>query len=93
MLEEAAIVAEAKERLKGMLAIDYVTPDYYAQFPKPCMGGWAKDVVNITPEGKVLPCHAAESLPLSFDNIKEPAAVAKSGTTARPSTASAASAG
>jgi PqqA peptide cyclase len=71
VLEEAAIVADAKERLKGIMSIDYVTPDYYAQFPKPCMGGWAKDVVNITPEGKVLPCHAAESLPLSFDNIKD----------------------
>ncbi len=70
VLEEAAIVAEAKERLKGVLAIDYVTPDYYAQFPKPCMGGWAKDILNVTPEGKVLPCHAAESLPLSFDNVK-----------------------
>ena len=71
VLEEAAIVADAKERLQGIMSIDYVTPDYYAQFPKPCMGGWAKDVVNITPEGKVLPCHAAESLPLSFDNIKD----------------------
>ncbi|MGO9545548.1 MAG: pyrroloquinoline quinone biosynthesis protein PqqE [Rhodomicrobium sp.] len=71
VLEEAAIVADAKERLKGILAIDYVTPDYYAQFPKPCMGGWAKDVINVTPEGKVLPCHAAESLPLSFANIKD----------------------
>jgi pyrroloquinoline quinone biosynthesis protein E len=71
VLEEAAIVADAKERLKGILSIDYVTPDYYAQFPKPCMGGWAKDALSITPEGKVLPCHAAESLPLSFDNIKD----------------------
>ncbi len=71
VLEEAAIVADARDRLKGVLSIDYVTPDYYAQFPKPCMGGWAKDVVNVTPEGKVLPCHAAESLPLSFDNIKD----------------------
>jgi pyrroloquinoline quinone biosynthesis protein E len=70
VLEEAAIVADVKERLKGILSIDYVTPDYYAQFPKPCMGGWAKDIINITPEGKVLPCHAAESLPLAFDNIK-----------------------
>ena len=71
VLEEAAIVADAKERLQGIMSIDYVTPDYYAQFPKPCMGGWAKDVVNITPEGKVLPCHAAESLPIGFDNIKD----------------------
>ncbi len=70
VLEEAAIVADARERLNGILSIDYVTPDYYAQFPKPCMGGWAKDVFNITPEGKVLPCHAAESLPLEFENIQ-----------------------
>jgi PqqA peptide cyclase len=73
VLEEAAIVGEAKERLKGILNIDYVTPDHYAQFPKPCMGGWAKDVLNVTPEGKVLPCHAAESLNLRFDNVKEKA--------------------
>jgi pyrroloquinoline quinone biosynthesis protein E len=71
VLEEAAIVGDAKERLKGVLNIDYVTPDHYAQFPKPCMGGWAKDVFNVTPEGKVLPCHAAESLPLTFDSVKD----------------------
>ncbi len=71
VLEEAAIVAEAKERLKGILNIDYVTPDHYAQFPKPCMGGWGKDVLNITPSGRVLPCHAAESLNLPFDNVRE----------------------
>lgn len=71
VLEEAALVSEAKARLKGVLNIDYVTPDHYAQFPKPCMGGWAKDVLNITPEGKVLPCHAAESLNLRFDNVKD----------------------
>ncbi len=71
VLEEAAIVGEAKDRLRGILNIDYVTPDHYAQFPKPCMGGWAKDVFNVTPEGKVLPCHAAESLPLSFDTVKD----------------------
>jgi PqqA peptide cyclase len=71
VLEEAAAVADAKERLQGIMAIDYVTPDYYAQFPKPCMGGWAKDILNITPEGKVLPCHAAETLPLKFDNVRD----------------------
>jgi PqqA peptide cyclase len=71
VLEEAAIIGEAKDRLKGVLNIDYVTPDHYAQFPKPCMGGWAKDVLNVTPEGKVLPCHAAESLPLKFESVKD----------------------
>ncbi len=71
VLDEAAMVGEAREKLKGVLNIDYVTPDYYAQFPKPCMGGWAKDVITVKPEGKVLPCHAAESLPLIFDTVRE----------------------
>lgn len=71
VLEEAALVAEAKARLTGILAIDYVTPDHYAQFPKPCMGGWGTDAFTVTPEGKVLPCHAAESLPLFFDSVRD----------------------
>lgn len=67
-----AAVEEARARLHGVLAIDYVTPDYYARRPKACMGGWARRFVNITPEGKVLPCHAAETIPdLHFDSVRE----------------------
>jgi pyrroloquinoline quinone biosynthesis protein E len=36
------IVHAARERLKGILVIDFVVPDYYATWPKPCMGGWAR---------------------------------------------------
>ena len=58
--------------LKGVLTIDMVVPDYYAKRPKPCMGGWGKGFMNITPAGKVLPCHAAETIKhLSFDNVKD----------------------
>jgi len=65
-------VEAARERLKGVLTIDMVVPDYYAKRPKPCMGGWAKGFMNITPAGKVLPCHAAESIPeLKFDNVRD----------------------
>ena len=36
------------------------------------MGGWGKGFMNITPSGKVLPCHAAESIKfLTFDNVKD----------------------
>ena len=63
VLRSAEIVAQARERLKGILVIDFVVPDYYAKRPKPCMGGWGRGIINITPSGKVLPCHAAESLP------------------------------
>ncbi|MGH7065422.1 MAG: pyrroloquinoline quinone biosynthesis protein PqqE [Stellaceae bacterium] len=67
-----ALVEAARIRLKGVLAIDYVVPDYYARRPKACMGGWARRFLNVTPAGKVLPCHAAETLPgLHFPNVAE----------------------
>ncbi|WP_235186333.1 pyrroloquinoline quinone biosynthesis protein PqqE [Lysobacter antibioticus] len=67
-----AVVEDARQRLRGTLTIDYVTPDYYARRPKACMGGWAQRFVNITPEGKVLPCHAAETIAgLHFDSVRE----------------------
>ncbi|MGE0854700.1 MAG: pyrroloquinoline quinone biosynthesis protein PqqE, partial [Hyphomicrobiaceae bacterium] len=71
-METVGIVDEAKGRLKGILVIDFVVPDYYAKYPKPCMGGWGRGIMNITPSGRVLPCHAAESLPnLTFDNVRD----------------------
>jgi pyrroloquinoline quinone biosynthesis protein E len=67
-----ALVEATRERLKGVLTIDYVVPDYYARYPKPCMGGWARQNLNVTPSGKVLPCHAAEGIAsLTFDNVKD----------------------
>lgn len=72
VLRSAEIVAKARERLKGILVIDFVVPDYYARRPKPCMGGWGRGIINVTPAGKVLPCHAAESLPgLVFENVRD----------------------
>lgn len=63
-------VAEARERLRGRVAIDYVTPDHHAQRPKACMGGWGRRFITVQPTGTVLPCHAAASLPgLSFDTV------------------------
>jgi pyrroloquinoline quinone biosynthesis protein E len=71
-MESAKYVEGVRESLKGIIVIDMVVPDYYAKFPKPCMGGWARGIVNITPSGRVLPCHAAESIThLCFDNIKD----------------------
>jgi pyrroloquinoline quinone biosynthesis protein E len=58
-----AQVEAARAELKGRLNIDYVVPDYYALRPKACMGGWARRFINISPAGKALPCHAAETLP------------------------------
>ncbi len=63
-------VEAARERLVGRLVIDYVAPDYYARRPKACMGGWGRRFLVVSPTGKVLPCHAAESIPgLDFERI------------------------
>ncbi len=63
-LEHAnAVVAAARDRLNGRIVIDYVTPDYYAARPKACMGGWGNRFITISPSGKALPCHAAQTLP------------------------------
>jgi PqqA peptide cyclase len=71
VLHSAELMAAARQRLKGILAIDFVVPDYYARRPKPCMGGWGRGSINITPSGKALPCHAAETIPgLAFDNVR-----------------------
>ena len=49
-----------------------MVPDYYARFPKPCVGGWGRRSLNVTPSGRVLPCHAAEVIPgLEFWNVRE----------------------
>jgi pyrroloquinoline quinone biosynthesis protein E len=59
-------------RHHGQIVIDAVVPDYYARFPKPCVGGWGRRSLNVTPAGKVLPCHAAEVIPgLEFWNVRE----------------------
>lgn len=66
------LVAAARERLRGILAIDFVVPDYYAVQPKPCMGGWGRRFMMVSPTGQMLPCHAAQSLPgLVFDSVRE----------------------
>ncbi len=69
--ETGRIVEEARTRLKGILAIDYVMPDYYALRPKKCMGGWGRQFFNISPTGKILPCHAAETITgLEFESVR-----------------------
>jgi PqqA peptide cyclase len=68
----AAEVEELRRRHHGRIVIDAVVPDYYARYPKPCVGGWGRRSLNVTPSGKVLPCHAAETIPgLLFWNVTE----------------------
>ena len=50
------------ERLRDRMEIIYVIPDYYSQYPKPCMDGWARRQLTVVPNGDALPCPAAHEL-------------------------------
>ena len=65
-------VDAAQLRLAGRVRIDCVVPDYYARYPKACMGGWGRRLMLIDPSGQALPCHAAGVIPgMQFANIGE----------------------
>jgi len=68
----AAAVEELRRKHHGEIVIDAVVPDYHARLPKPCVGGWGRRSLNVTPAGRVLPCHAAETIPgLEFWSVRE----------------------
>jgi len=55
-------VAEAR-RESPRPEILFVLPDYHADRPKPCMGGWGRRTVVVAPDGTALPCHGAAEIP------------------------------
>ncbi len=68
------VVAEYRVKMadKGNLAnLLFVTPDYYEERPKGCMGGWGSIFLSVTPEGMALPCHSARQLPVKFPSVLE----------------------
>jgi len=65
------ILKGAEQRLRGRIRVEYVVPDYYAKYPKACMGGWGRKVMLVAPGGDVLPCHAANVIPgMKFENVE-----------------------
>jgi pyrroloquinoline quinone biosynthesis protein E len=67
-----AVARAARNRLRGKMEVLFVYPDYYTEFPKACMDGWGRRFIVLSPDGLVLPCHLAHTLPgLAFENVKE----------------------
>lgn len=67
-----AIAHAARMRLEGRIDVLFVMPDYYSDRPRACMDGWGRRFIDVTPDGTVLPCHAARSIPgLVFDRVGE----------------------
>lgn len=65
-------VAAFRKRQGQRMRILYIIPDYYENDPKPCMGGWGNRAMVIAPNGDVLPCQVASSIPgMDFANIRD----------------------
>jgi PqqA peptide cyclase len=58
-----AAAASARETHRGRLEILFVLPDYQADVVRPCMQGWARRYIVVSPDGLILPCHQAHTLP------------------------------
>ena len=68
--EEA--VTRFRERVGPQVDVLWVLPDYYEDLPKPCMGGWGRTAMVVAPNGDVLPCQAASTIPgLEFANVRQ----------------------
>jgi pyrroloquinoline quinone biosynthesis protein E len=72
-LERARALADgARARLCGQMEVLFVLPDYYADRPRACMDGWGRRFIVVAPDGLVLPCHAAHTLPgFDFPRVDE----------------------
>ena len=68
--EEA--VQRFRERVGPKVDVLWVLPDFYEELPKPCMGGWGRTAMVVAPNGDVLPCQAASTIPgLEFANVRD----------------------
>lgn len=66
------VLQEAQKRLSGRIHLQAVVPDYFAKYPKACVGGWAQQLLLIDPAGRVLPCHSAGIIPdMAFDSVRD----------------------
>ena len=72
-LERArSVAARARARLEGRMEVVFVIPDYYVESPPACMDGWGRRFIVVTPDGLLLPCLLAHTLPgLSFGNVRQ----------------------
>jgi pyrroloquinoline quinone biosynthesis protein E len=63
LLDAEEAVTRFRERVGDTMEVLWVIPDYHADFPKPCMNGWAKMFLTVAPNGTALPCPVASVIP------------------------------
>jgi PqqA peptide cyclase len=68
--EEA--VQRFRDRVGPKVDVLWVLPDMYEDLPKPCMGGWGRTAIVVAPNGDVMPCQAASTIPgLEFASVRD----------------------
>ena len=71
-LDQARLAAAAaRERLRGRMEVLFVLPDYFTDRPRACMDGWARRYIIVAPDGVMVPCQNAHTLPLKFENVRD----------------------
>ncbi|RAI33477.1 pyrroloquinoline quinone biosynthesis protein PqqE [Rhodoplanes serenus] len=66
------LIEQLRDAYRGRLMLDAVMPDHHSGWAKPCLGGWGRRSLNVTPTGLVLPCHAAQTIPgLVFWSVRD----------------------
>jgi pyrroloquinoline quinone biosynthesis protein E len=66
------VASAARQRLRGAVELLFVLPDYQADVVRPCMQGWGRRYMVVSPDGLVLPCHQAHTLPgLEWERVGE----------------------
>ncbi|MFF8841468.1 pyrroloquinoline quinone biosynthesis protein PqqE [Streptomyces sp. NPDC015127] len=73
MIADARLRVERwRDRLAGRMELVWVVPDHVDGIAKPCMGGWGAVSLTVAPDGTVLPCPAAATLPdLDAPGVRE----------------------
>ncbi|WEK54667.1 MAG: pyrroloquinoline quinone biosynthesis protein PqqE [Candidatus Cohnella colombiensis] len=72
LLAAEEVYDRVKSRLGNTIELIWVKPDYYEDYPKPCMGGWGKLSLTVAPDGRVLPCTVAGNIKsLQFETVRE----------------------
>ncbi len=72
LVRAEAAVHRFRERVGPAVQVLWVLPDFYEELPKPCMGGWGTTAMVVAPNGDVLPCQAASTIPgLEFANVRD----------------------
>jgi len=65
-IERARTIASAARELE----IAFVLADHFSPVPRACMDGWGRRYLLIAPDGAVLPCHSARTIPgLEFERV------------------------